>query len=90
MKTLDERLRFGIIGRVQSLVRVTVARQKSLQPKHVSVLRQSDDDRSSGANFEKPHATQDERAHDALSKFRFGHQQRTKAFRLDDEGLYRR
>ena len=90
VKTFDQRLRLRIGLRIEPLMRVTIALEKALQPKHVAVLGASDDHRSTGSALEETDATQDEGAHDPLSELGLRDQQGPQLLRGDNEGFDRR
>src|SRR6202011_229695 len=71
VKTFDQRLRLRLGLRIERLMRVTVAAEKALQPKHVAVLGTAHDHRSAGSPLEQADTTQDEGAHDPLSELGF-------------------
>jgi hypothetical protein len=58
----------SVSGRAHSLVRMTIAAEKPFNPKHVSILRASHDERSFGAGFEETDATENQHAHNRLAK----------------------
>ena len=70
-------------------MRMAVAAEKALQPKHIAVLGASDDHRSAGSRFNQPDATQDQRAHDPFPEFRLRDQQCPELVRRDAQGLHR-
>jgi len=70
METIDQRLGVRIGLGVQPLVWMAIAAEKTFKPKHISILRTSNDDRSAGAGFKETDPTQNQRAHNALAKFR--------------------
>ena len=63
------------------MMRIGVAAEEVLQPDDVPGARGSNQDGPAGAAFNEAHATQNERAHDALSQFRLRHQQRSNSLR---------
>src|SRR5262245_29808115 len=73
--------------RVETLMRMTVAREKSLEPKHVAMMRVANDDRSPDAAFEQTHASQYQRAHDAFAEISLFDHQIAKTRRRDHDGL---
>ena len=56
-------------------MRLAVAAQKVLQPKHISVASPPHDYWPTAAGLEQAHPTQDEGAHDPLTEFRFCNEQ---------------
>jgi hypothetical protein len=70
METLDQRRGVRICLGVQPLVRMAITAEKTFKPKHIPILRTSHDDRSAGTGFKETDPTQNQRAHNALTKFR--------------------
>ena len=85
MEALDQRLRLGILLRVDPLVGMPVAGEEALEPKRVAVADLADDDRPAGALFENADPAQDQRAHDPLAELGFGDQQRAQPLRWNVE-----
>src|SRR5262249_36329060 len=68
METIDQRLGVRIGLRVQSLVRVTIAAEKTFEAEDIPILRTSNDYWSAGAGFKEADATKNQRAHNTLAE----------------------
>src|SRR5260370_34341902 len=58
LEALDQRLRLRIGLGVQSLTRMAVAREKTLEAEHIAALGIADDHRPDGSGLAQPDATQ--------------------------------
>ena len=67
---LCRRIDFGI----KLLVGMTIATEKTSEPKHISIFGAADDHRSTGASLEQADPAKNERSHDALAEFRLSNQ----------------
>ena len=74
MEAIDQRLGFRIGLGIEPLMRMAIAAEKALEPKHIAILGPADDHRSACAGLQQPDATQNQRAHDPLTKFRLRNQ----------------
>ncbi len=72
---------------VDDRMRMPVARQESLQRHEACVMPLADENRSASAFFDQRHASQNQRAHDALAQFGFGHDQRAQTVGVDQQRL---
>jgi hypothetical protein len=67
VKAIDQRPRLRIGLGIETLMRMAVAAQETLQPQHVAVAGAAHDHRSAGSGLEQADAAQDQRTHDALA-----------------------
>ena len=74
-------------GGIEHVVRLAVARQKILQPRHLAERGRPDQHRAAGAALDQVDPAQDQRAHDPLAEFGFGHQQRAQLIGRDQKRL---
>src|SRR6516225_9024471 len=88
VEALDKRLGFRVGVGIKSLVRMAIAGKETLQPDDIPVLRRADDHGAAGSSLDQTYPAKNESAHNALAKFRFRHEQRSKPFGCDDERLY--
>ena len=84
VKTFDQRLRLRLGLRIERLMRVTVAAEKALQPKHVAVVRAADDHRPARPRLQEADTAQNEGAHDPFSELGFCDQQGPQPLRRDN------
>ena len=84
VEALDQRFRLRIGLRVQRSMRMAVAAEKILEPKHIAAFRATDDHRSAGARLEQADTAQDQGAHNPLAKLRLRDQQGAKPVRRND------
>jgi hypothetical protein len=89
VEAVDQRLGFRIGLRIERLMRMAVAAQKSRQPEHVAVAGAADDHRSAGSGLEQPDPAQDKGAHDPLPELGFRDQQCPQPVRRDEQRLHR-
>ena len=89
VKPLDQGSGAGIRVGIQYAVRMAAAGEEALQAQHVDAVLAADDDRSARAAFQKSHAAQDERAHDALAEGCLLDHQVSQSPRGNDERLDR-
>ena len=56
MEALDQRFRFGVGFRIEQLMRMSIAAQKTFQPQHVAIVGATDDDwdRRPGSPGDRP------------------------------------
>ena len=88
VKALDQSFGGCVVLGIQQLMRMTVAAQKALEPKHVAIFGSADNDRSARAAFEDGDPAQDQGPHDAFAKFSFGDHQRAQPLRRNNERLH--
>ena len=75
-----------LVGRgIEQMMRLAVARQEILQPRHVAKRCRPDQHRAAGAALDQADPAQDQRAHDALAQFGFRDQQRAQLLRRDQK-----
>ena len=67
------------------MVRLAVARQEILQPRHVAERDRADQHRAAGAALDQADPAQDQRAHDAFAEIGLGHQQRAQLIRRNQQ-----
>ncbi len=67
------------------MVRLAVARQEILQPRHVAERRRADQHRAADAALDQADPAQDQRAHDALAEIGLGDQQRAQLLRRNQQ-----
>jgi hypothetical protein len=70
IEALDQRRCFLVVFRIQSHMRMAIAAQKSLKPRHVAILGAAHDHRAPGAGLKEANATQDHCAHHPLAEIR--------------------
>ena len=87
LEAIDQRARFGIGVGVEHHAGRRVAREKALDPQHVTVFGATDDHRSANAGLEHLRAAQDQRAHQPFAKLGFGDQQCPHTVRRKDQRL---
>src|SRR5271166_4493475 len=83
----DEVARFVIVGRIEQMKGIAVAAEEVLQPDDVPGRCGANQHGPAGAALNEIHATQNERAHDALAQIRLRDQQRSNPFGRDQQCL---
>ena len=74
-------------GGIEQMMRLAVARQKILQPRHVAERGRADQHRAADAALDQVDPAQDQRAHDALAEIGFGDQERAQFLRRNQQRL---
>ncbi|MFK4386087.1 hypothetical protein ABIA40_005495 [Bradyrhizobium sp. USDA 223] len=72
---------------VEQMMRLAIAGEKALQAHHAGGVRGPDQHGAADAALDQIDPAQDQRAHDALAKLGFGHQQRAQPVRRDEQHL---
>ena len=72
-------------GGIEQMVRLAVARQEILQPRHVAERRRADQHHTAGPALDQIDPAQDQRAHDALAEFGLRDQQRAQLIRRNQQ-----
>ena len=72
-------------GRIEQMMRIAVAGEKSLQADHAARIRRADQHRAAGAALDQADPAQDQRAHDALAEIGFRDQQRAQSLRRNQQ-----
>ena len=71
--------------RIEQVMRITVAGEKSLQANDAARTRWADQHRAADAALDQAHPAQDQCAHDALAEIGFGDQQRAQSLRRNQQ-----
>jgi hypothetical protein len=69
METIDYCSGLRIHTRIEFLMGMTIATEKTREPKHVPVSRVTNDDWSARTNLKQADAPKNERSHDTLTEF---------------------
>src|SRR5260221_9224639 len=85
MEPLDKGPRLGVAFGIEPQMWMPIAREEIFETQHVAVISGTDNDGAAAAGFKQTNTTQDERPHNALAKFGFGDEQRTKLFRRNHQ-----
>jgi hypothetical protein len=73
--------------RIEQMMRIAVAGEKSQQANHVARIRGADQHRAADAALDQADPAQDQRAHDAFAEIGFGNQERAQPVGRDQQGL---
>jgi hypothetical protein len=79
--------RFRVRLRIAPRVRIRVTRKEILQLEQAGMRGRADQDRAARLIADQLHATEDERAHQALAQFGLGHDRGAQAFGVQHKGL---
>jgi hypothetical protein len=85
METFNQYLGGCVSLGIEQLMGMTVAAEKTFQPKHIAVLGATKDDWSADPSLQDSDAAQDQSAHDTLAKFGFRNHQCAQPLRRDNE-----
>ena len=86
MKPVEQLLRLGVVIEIDVVVRMSVARQKLLDPQRAGAMRRADEHDVAEAARDQLDAAQDERPHQDLAQLGVGLDERQQllAIELDD------
>jgi hypothetical protein len=88
MEAFDQSLRLSVGLGIESLARMSIARQESFQAKDIAIIGIADDDGASDARFKQTDPAQNKGAHDPLTQLGLFHQKIRDSVRGNDQGFH--